>query len=79
MAGIRLSELGEAIAYQSVPWADNPISIKKESFPKGKVPDHLSQYLFEDGGVPDECANETEGLSGATRVTAMNACVSKNK
>mgnify|MGYP000400849667 CR=1 FL=1 len=79
MAGIRLSEAGNAIVYPSVPWAHNIISIKRESFPKGAVPEHLRPYLFKAGGIPAECARETAGLKGAARVTAMNACVSARK
>lgn len=79
MAGIRISQLGQAIAYRSVPWAKTPVSLKTESFPKGAVPSHLTGYLFKTGGIPATCASETKDLSGAARVTAMNACVSAKK
>lgn len=79
MAGIRLQEAGKAIVYQSVPWAKHLTSLKKSSFPKGAVPAHLTKYLFKAGGVPAQCAKETEDLKGSTRVTAMNACVSARK
>jgi len=79
MAGIRLTEAGKAIVYQSVPWAKRPTSLKKESFPKGAVPAHLVKYLFKKGGVPAQCAKETEDAKGTARVTAMNACVSARK
>ena len=79
MAGIRISEAGKAIIYRSVPWAHSPFSLKRESFPKGAVPDHLRPYLFKKGGIPAQCASETVGLKGAARVTAMNACVSAKK
>lgn len=76
MAGIMLTEAGNAIIYQSVPWAKHITSLKTQSFPKGAVPSHLMGYLFKTGGVPATCARETVGLAGATRVRAMNACVS---
>jgi len=77
MAGIRVSEIGRAILYKSVPWAKSPTSLKRESFPKGSVPPHLRDYLFKKGGIPAQCAKETEGLRGSARVEAMNACVSR--
>lgn len=79
MAGINVREAGQAILYQSVPWAKSPTSLKKESFPKGAVPKHLAKYLFKKGGVPASCADETKGLSGVARIRAMNACVSAKK
>jgi len=79
MAGISLVEAGKGIIYQSVPWAHNITSLKRASFPKGSVPDHLVPYLFKKGGIPATCASETANLSGASRVRAMNACVSAKK
>ena len=79
MAGVSVREAGEAILYQSVPWAKAPISMKKASFPKGSVPKHLAPYLFKKGGIPAICAEETKNLSGASRIRAMNACVSAKK
>jgi len=79
MAGITLSEMGRAIVYRSVPWAKTPVSLKRESFPKGQVPEHLVDYLFKKGGIPAECARETKGLRGTARIQAMNACVSAKK
>ena len=77
MAGIALTEAGNAIIYSSVPWAHKMVSLKTQSFPKGAVPAHLMSYLFKAGGAPTTCAKETSGKSGATRVRAMNACVSR--
>jgi len=79
MAGISLTEAGKAIIYQSVPWAHHITSLKRSSFPKGSVPDHLEPYLFKKGGIPATCATKTANLKGAARVQAMNACVSAMK
>lgn len=79
MAGIRITELGQSIAYGSVPWAKKPVSLKRESFPKGSVPPHLRQYLLQRGGDAAACAAETRGLKGAARVQAMNACISARR
>jgi len=79
MAGIMLTEAGNAIVYQSVPWARHITSLKTQSFPKGAIPAHLSGYLFKAGGDPATCARETLGKAGATRVRAMNACISRLK
>lgn len=79
MAGIRLSEVGDAIVYNPVPWSRKFPGLKRASFPKGAVPPHLRAHLFKKGGVPSRCASETAKLSGAARVTAMNACVSAAK
>lgn len=76
MAGILLTNAGNAILYNSVPWSHRLVSLKTQSFPKGAVPSHLLQYLFAKGGVPAGCARETAGKSGAARVISMNACVS---
>jgi hypothetical protein len=76
MAGILLTNAGNAILYNSVPWSHRLVSLKTESFPKGAVPSHLMPYLFKPGGVPAECARKTADKSGAARVTSMNACVS---
>jgi len=79
MAGIPLSAAGNAIVYPSVPWSRRLFSLKTQSFPKGAVPRHLLSYLFVKGGDPATCARETIGKAGATRVRAMNACISKLK
>ena len=79
MAGVKVAESGRAILYRSVPWAKTTISLKRASFPKGKVPEHLRPYLFKKGGIPALCAKETEGLKGSARIEAMNACVSARK
>lgn len=76
MAGITLAQAGEAIVYPAVPWSKRLFSLKVRSFPKGSVPRHLVPFLFKTGGVPATCARETAGKAGATRVHAMNACVS---
>jgi len=76
MAGISLTEAGNAIVYPAVPWSKRLFSLKTRSFPKGSVPRHLLQYLFKKGGVPATCARETADKAGAARVHAMNACVS---
>jgi len=76
MAGITLSQAGEAIIYPAVPWSKRLFSLKTRSFPKGSVPRHLVQYLFSKGGIPAGCARETADKSGAARVHAMNSCVS---
>lgn len=76
MAGIPLAAAGGAIVYPSVPWSKRMFSLKTESFPKGSVPRHLMPYLFKKGGVPANCARETQGKSGASRVHSMNSCVS---
>lgn len=75
MAGITLSEAGNAIVYRSVPWAHTIFSLKSQSFPKGAVPAHLMGYLFTT--EPRSCAAETAKLSGSARVRAMNSCISK--
>ena len=59
MAGILLTNAGNAILYNSVPWSHRLVSLKTQSFPKGAVPSHLLQYLFAKGGVPAGCARET--------------------
>lgn len=76
MAGIALTQAGEAIIYPAVPWSKRLFSLKTRSFPKGSVPRHLIGYLFKKGGVPASCAKETADKSGAARVHAMNSCVS---
>jgi len=76
LAGISLTQAGEAIVYPAVPWSKRLFSLKTRSFPKGSVPRHLVQFLFKKGGVPASCARETEGKAGAARVHAMNSCVS---
>lgn len=76
MAGISLTAAGNAILYNSVPWSHRLVSLKTESFPKGAVPEHLVPYLFKTGGVPRTCAQQTQGLAGASRIHAMNSCVS---
>ncbi|MBA7529655.1 hypothetical protein ES705_21853 [subsurface metagenome] len=76
MAGISLSAAGNAIVYPAVPWSKRLFSLKIRSFPKGSVPLHLVKFLFKKGGVPATCAKETADKAGATRVHAMNACVS---
>ena len=79
MAGIPLTQAGNAILYNSVPWSHRLISLKTQSFPKGAVPRHLLSYLFKAGGDPATCARETVDKSGAARVLAMNACISRLK
>lgn len=76
MAGILLTNAGNAILYNSVPWSHRLVSLKSQSFPKGAVPGHLMGYLFSKGGIPATCARETANKSGAARVQSMNACVS---
>ncbi len=73
---VSLTNAGNAILYNSVPWSKRLVSLKTRSFPKGSVPRHLTPYLFTKGGVPANCARETAGKSGASRVHAMNSCVS---
>ena len=77
MAGIPLNQAGNAILYNSVPWSHRLVSLKTQSFPKGSVPRHLMGHLFKPGGDPATCARETADKRGATRVHAMNACISK--
>jgi len=77
MAGILLTNAGNAILYNSVPWSHRIVSLKTQSFPKGAVPAHLLGYLFEKGGDPATCARETADKSGAARVISMNACISR--
>ncbi len=79
MAGIPLTQAGNAILYNAVPWSHRLISLKTQSFPKGAVPRHLLGYLFKAGGDPATCARETIGKAGATRVRAMNSCISRLK
>ena len=74
---VSLLAAGNAILYNSVPWSKRLVSLKTRSFPKGSVPSHLMGYLFTKGGDPATCARETADKSGATRVHAMNACISK--
>jgi len=77
VAGILLTNAGNAILYNSVPWSHRIVSLKTQSFPKGAVPAHLMGYLFEKGGDPATCARETADKSGAARVISMNACISR--
>jgi len=77
MAGILLTNAGNAILYNSVPWSHRIVSLKTQSFPKGAVPAHLLGYLFEKGGDPATCARETADKSGAARAISMNACISR--
>lgn len=79
MAGIPLSQAGDAIVYPSVPWSKRLFSLKTQSFSKGSVPRHLMPYLFKKGGDPATCARETADLSGAARVRGMNSCISRLK
>lgn len=76
---VSLLAAGNAILYNSVPWSRRLVSLKTRSFPKGSVPSHLMGYLFKTGGEPATCARETIGKAGATRVQAMNACISRMK
>jgi len=76
VAGIPLAAAGNAILYSSVPWSRKLVSMKTQSFPKGAVPAHLRSYLFQRGGIPAKCAQETANKSGANRVHSMNSCVS---
>jgi len=77
MAGIPLTQAGNAILYNSVPWSHRIVSLKTQSFPKGAVPRHLLGYLFKPGGDPATCARETVDKRGAARVVSMNACISR--
>mgnify|MGYP006278266661 FL=1 len=80
MAGIPITDANKAIMYKSVPWAKGGkgvISIKRESFPKGRTPDHLQRYTDQLASAARQCASETANLSGADRVKAMNGCVSE--
>ena len=76
---VGLEKIHNAVVYPSVEWAHKLYSIKGRSFPKGAVPKHLAAYLLTKGGIPAECARETADKRGATRVRAMNACVSARK
>ena len=73
---VSLNNAGNAILYSAVPWSHKLISMKIRSFPAGAVPAHLRSYLFQRGGVPAKCAQETADKSGASRVQSMNSCVS---
>jgi len=74
---VSLLQAGNAILYNSVPWSRRLVSLKTRSFPKGSVPSHLMSHLFAKGGDPATCARETADKSGATRVQAMNSCISR--
>lgn len=74
---VSLLQAGNAILYNSVPWSKRLVSLKVRSFPKGSVPEHLLGYLFKKGGDPATCARETADKSGASRVHAMNSCISR--
>lgn len=76
---VGLLQAGNAILYNSVPWSRRLVSLKTRSFPKGSVPSHLMSFLFVKGGDPATCARETADKSGATRVQAMNSCISRLK
>lgn len=73
---VPLTNAGNAIVYNAVPWSHRLFSLKTRSFPKGSVPAHLLDYLFKKGGVPASCARDTADKSGSARVHAMNSCVS---
>jgi len=77
VAGIPLTQAGNAILYNAVPWSHRIVSLKTQSFPKGAVPRHLMAFLFKKGGDPATCARETATVSGAARVRAMNSCISR--
>ena len=74
---VGLLQAGNAILYNSVPWSKRLVSLKTRSFPKGAVPAHLMHHLFKKGGDPATCARETMDKAGATRVHAMNSCISR--
>lgn len=76
MAAIPLRDINRAIVYRAPSWSKRQFVLKRESYPKGAVPEHLAKYLFTKGGVTTECAKQTEKLKGTDRINAMNSCVS---
>ncbi len=79
MAAVRVSEAGSAFITKGPPWAKRfgGLKLGRLANEPGKVPDALRSFLFSAGGVPRTCADRTRGMSGATRVIAMNSCVSE--
>jgi len=80
MAGIPLSDAGDAILYNTPSWAKGGkaiAGIKRRSFPKGETPAHLQQFTDDFAQAARTCANQTSNLSGADRVQAMNGCVAE--
>ncbi len=77
MAAVPISQAGRAYITKAPPWSKSAFKLGRLGFEPGKVPDHLKNYLFKKGGIPAACAAETKNLEGrASRVIAMNACVS---
>lgn len=74
---VSLLQAGNAILYNSVPWSKRLVSLKVRSFPKGAIPAHLMDFLFTKGGDPATCARETVDKAGASRIHAMNSCISR--
>lgn len=76
MAAVRV--LGNAFIFKGPPWAKRGggLSLGRLANPPGKVPPALQRFLFQTGGVPAQCAQQTRGMGGAERVLAMNSCVS---
>lgn len=63
-------------AAKGMTWSKGPVIIKRLAFPKGAVPPHLRGYTERFTSVARECARKTAGARGASRVQAMNACIS---
>lgn len=78
MSAVRVSEAGSAFITKGPPWAKRfgGLKLGRLANEPGRVPPALRSFLFTSGGVPRDCANRTQGMAGATRVIAMNACVS---
>ena len=76
MAAVRV--LGEAFIRKGPPWArrGGGLALGRLANPPGKVPPQLQRFLFQRGGVPAQCADQTRGMGGVERVLSMNACVS---
>ncbi|MFZ5986787.1 MAG: hypothetical protein ACOYWZ_06655 [Bacillota bacterium] len=76
MAAIPLSDLSRAIAYNSVPWAKQAMTIKRASFPKGVTPPHLAAYTDKFKEAVSACKAGIKKGQGAATVRGFNACIS---
>lgn len=69
---------GEIQVIDSVSWAKKPMTLKKQSFPAGKVPKHLEPYIFKKNDVVRECVNSiSKDIIGREKIQAINECVSQ--
>lgn len=77
MSAVRVA--GNAFITKGPPWARRfgGLKLGRLGYPPGTLPPQLTRYLFQRGGVPAQCARETQNLHGANRVMSMNVCVAR--